>query len=99
VVGGFVFVPALRRYTDLEMQSVVATSLAVITLVSATGVVSSFVAGNLNWSVALPFSAGALAGMVGGRLISARLAGYHLQQGFAILSALVAVGMIAKAML
>jgi uncharacterized membrane protein YfcA len=99
VGGGFVLVPALRRYTDLEMQSVVATSLAVITLVSATGVVSSVVAGNLNWSVALPFSAGALAGMVGGRLISATLAEYHLQQGFAILSALVAVGMIAKAML
>lgn len=96
VGGGFVMVPALRRYTDLAMQSVVATSLAVIALVSATGVVSSAVAGTLNWSAAMPFSAGALAGMAGGRLIAARLAGPLLQKGFAVVSALVAIGMIAK---
>jgi len=99
VGGGFVMVPALRRYTDLAMQSVVATSLAVIALVSMTGVVSSAAAGTLNWSVAMPFSAGALAGMAGGRLIAARLAGPLLQQGFAIVSAMVAAGMMAKTLL
>lgn len=99
VGGGFVMVPALRRYTDLTMQSVVATSLAVIALVSATGVVSSAVAGNMNWQVATPFSAGALAGMVAGRAIAVRLAGPHLQKGFAAVSALVAVGMLAKAVM
>lgn len=45
VGGGFVMVPTLHRYTDLAMQSVVATSLAVIALVSATGVASSAAAG------------------------------------------------------
>jgi uncharacterized membrane protein YfcA len=99
VGGGFVLVPALKRYTDLEMHSVVATSLAVITLVSVTGVVSSIVVGNLNWPVAIPFSAGALAGMMGGRLVASRLAGLHLQKGFAIVSVLVAAGMIAKVMM
>jgi uncharacterized membrane protein YfcA len=99
VGGGFVLVPALRRYTDLEMQSVVATSLMVITLVSASGVAASIATGNMNWSIAAPFSAGALAGMVGGRLISDRLAGAHLQRGFAILSTLVAIAMIAKVFL
>ncbi len=99
VGGGFVMVPALRRYTDLAMQSVVATSLAVIALVSTTGVISSAAAGTLNWSVALPFSAGALAGMAGGRLIAARLAGPLLQKGFALVSALVAVGMMAKTLI
>ena len=34
VGGGLVMVPALQRYTDLVMRSVVATSLAVIALVS-----------------------------------------------------------------
>lgn len=99
VGGGFVMVPALRRYTDLAMQSVVATSLAVIALVSTTGVVSSAAAGTLNWSVAMPFSAGALAGMAGGRLIAARLAGPLLQKGFAIVSALVAAGMMIKTLI
>lgn len=96
VGGGFVMVPALHRHTNLAMQSVVATSLAVIALMSVTGVVSSAVSGNLNWAVAIPFSIGALAGMIGGRAIAARLAGPHLQKGFAIVSAAVAAGMVAK---
>jgi uncharacterized membrane protein YfcA len=99
VGGGFLMVPALQRYTDLAMQSAVATSLAVIALISMTGVASSAAAGTLAWSIALPFSAGALAGMLGGRRLSARLSGVHLQTAFATVSALVALGMIAKALL
>lgn len=96
VGGGFVMVPALQRYTNLDMQSTVATSLAVIALVSVTGVASSALAGSMTWPVALPFAAGALAGMLGGRIVSDRLAGPQLQIGFAAVSALVALGMIAK---
>lgn len=99
VGGGFVMVPALQRYTNLAMRSVVATSLAVIALVSVSGVAASAATGGIAWGVALPFSAGALAGMLGGRLVSSRLAGPHLQIGFAIVSAAVAVGMIVKALL
>ena len=98
VGGGFVMVPALQRYTDLAMQSVVATSLAVIALVAVTGVVASAATGGIAWNVALPFSAGALAGMLAGRMVSARLAGPHLQIGFAAISAAVAVGMIVKSL-
>lgn len=98
VGGGFVMVPALRRYTDLDMRSTVATSLAVIALVSVTGVLSSALAGAMNWAIGIPFSAGALAGMLAGRMVASRLAGPHLQIGFASVSALVAVGMILKAL-
>jgi uncharacterized membrane protein YfcA len=97
VGGGFVMVPALQRYTDLAMPSVVATSLAVIALVSITGVASSAMSGSLEWGIALPFSAGALAGMLAGRAVSARMAGPQLQIGFAAISALVALAMIVKA--
>jgi uncharacterized membrane protein YfcA len=97
VGGGFVMVPALQRYTDLAMQSIVATSLAVIALVSATGVAASAAAGHVDWQIAMPFSTGALAGMLGGRILAERLAGPHLQAGFGAVSALVAVGMIARA--
>ena len=99
VGGGFVMVPALRHFTDLAMQSVVATSLAVIALVSVTGVVSSAVAGSLNWTVAIPFATGALVGMLGGGIVSTHLAGPYLQKGFAIVSGLVALGLLAKAMM
>ena len=96
VGGGFVMVPALQRYTDLAMRSIVATSLAVIALVSVTGVITSAATGGMAWDVAMPFSAGALAGMLGGRVVSAHLAGPHLQIGFACVAAAVAVGMIVK---
>lgn len=99
VGGGFVMVPALQRYTDLAMQSIIATSLAVIALVSISGVASNALTGHLNWAIALPFAAGALAGMLGGRFIAAYLAGAHLQKGFALVSALVAIGLIVKSVI
>ena len=98
VGGGFVMVPALTRFTDLEMKSVVATSLAVIALISVAGVAASALAGKVEWVVALPFSAGALAGMAGGRLIAARLAGAHLQRSFALVAGGVSIMMLAKAL-
>ncbi|WP_426139947.1 sulfite exporter TauE/SafE family protein [Pseudomonas sp. DWP3-1-2] len=97
VGGGFVMVPALQRYTNLTAQSVLATSLAVIALVSISGVVASSAAGHLQWAIALPFSIGALVGMVCGRLVAARLSGPHLQKGFALVSAMVAVALLIKA--
>lgn len=99
VGGGFVMVPALQRYTDLTMQSIVATSLATIALISAAGVATSAASGALIWEIALPFAGGALAGMLAGRTISARVSGPYLQFGFAAVAALVAAGMIGKAML
>lgn len=96
VGGGFVMVPALKRFTDLAMQSVIATSLGVIALVSISGVTSSALADNLDWRIALPFSGGALIGMLLGRLTSAYLAGPQLQRGFAIVSGIVAIGMLLK---
>jgi uncharacterized protein len=99
VGGGFVMVPAMQRYTDLAMQSVVATSLAVIALIALAGVATSALSGMLAWSIALPFSAGALAGMLGGRALSDRLSGPNLQAGFAVVSATVALAMLGKSIL
>ncbi|MDQ1829271.1 sulfite exporter TauE/SafE family protein [Massilia scottii] len=98
VGGGFVMVPALQRFTDLGTQSVMATSLAVIALVSMSGVAASAASGHLQWAIALPFALGALAGMGGGRLLAARLPGARLQQGFALVSALVALALLIRAL-
>ena len=97
VGGGFVMVPALQRYTDLPIKSAVATSLAVIAIISSAGVATAAAQGAIDWPTAAPFAAGALAGMLGGRSLAARIAGPRLQKGFALLSALVALGMIGKA--
>lgn len=96
VGGGFVIVPVLQHFTDLTMKSIVATSLAVIALVSLSGVVASTLRGGMNWSVALPFCGGALVGILSGRLISKCLAGSQLQTAFAVVAALVALGMQGK---
>lgn len=61
----------------------VATSLAGITLASISGVLSSALAGRMNWRVGLPFAAGAMVGMRGGRLVASRLSDPRLQQGLA----------------
>lgn len=96
VGGGFVLIPALKRATDLPMQSIIATSLAVIALVSAAAVASTWFAGKLDFSVGLPFVAGALAGMLAGRLIAGLLSGPRMQQGFALVAGGVALGLIVK---
>lgn len=98
VGGGFVVVPALQRFTDLGMQSIVPTSLAVIALVSASGVVSAGVAGTLDWQLALPFAAGTMGGMAAGRMVAGRIGPHVLQRGFAAVTAMVALGMLWKSL-
>ncbi|POR55976.1 hypothetical protein B0G62_101372 [Paraburkholderia eburnea] len=97
VGGGFVIVPALKRASDIPMQGIVATSLAVIALVSTAGVAASAASGHMLWLDALPFAAGALAGMLVGRGFARHVSGARLQQSFAVFAGCVAVGMAVKA--
>jgi len=99
VGGAFVMVPLLQRFTAIPMHGVVATALMVTALISAGGVTSALLHG-----VVLPFGitavfAGAIAaGMLGGRLLSRRASGRHVQIGFAIILIAVACGMLFKAL-
>ena len=79
------------------MKAVVATSMGVLALISAGGVLNASLTGQMAWPVAWPFAVGALVGLLGGRLFAQRLAGPRLQQGFALLSAAIAVGLLARA--
>ncbi|MBB3257962.1 hypothetical protein F4827_002828 [Paraburkholderia bannensis] len=97
VGGGFVIVPALKRASDIPMQGIVATSLAVIALVSVSGVAAAAASGHMLWLNALPFAAGALAGMLVGRGFARHVSGARLQQSFAVFAGCVAVGMAVKA--
>ncbi|MBC7471061.1 MAG: sulfite exporter TauE/SafE family protein, partial [Ramlibacter sp.] len=81
-------------FTDLPMKAVVATTMGVLALVSAGGVFNASVAGQVPWAVALPFAAGAVTGLLAGRLFAGHLSGPRLQQGFAVLSLLIAAGML-----
>ena len=96
VGGGFIMVPALHRYTDLTTRSVVATSLAVIALVSLAGVGSSITTGQLDLAVALPFALGAAVGMGAGTVLSTRLSQKNLKLSFAVICAAVSIAMVVK---
>jgi uncharacterized membrane protein YfcA len=97
VGGGFIIVPALQKATLLHMRAIVSTSLAVIALVSAAGAFSAALNGSMNWPIALPFSAGAVAAMLVAGKFADRFTGKGLKKGFAILAATVAMGMGVKA--
>ena len=97
VGGGFVIIPALSRYTDLELHSIQATSLAVIALVSASAVGASALHGSIPWNVALPFTAGSVLALLVGRPFARRLDRGVLQAIFAWLTVLVAVLLLARA--
>jgi uncharacterized membrane protein YfcA len=98
VGGGFVIVPALTRFTELSARSVVATSLAVIALASIGGVGAAAWHGSIAWPVAIPFAIGSVSASLVARLIAARVAGPRLQQGFAVVCAVVAVSLLARAL-
>lgn len=97
VGGGFVIVPALVRHTLLELRSVQATSLAVIALVSVSGIAAAAMHGALPWGVALPFAGGAITALLLARPVARRLPPAHLQQAFAWVSWCVAALMLARA--
>jgi uncharacterized protein len=98
VGGGFMMVPMLRRFTDIPMHGIVATSLMVIALVSTGGVCVALLHGvTLPVQVTAMFAGSTAGGMVIGRLLGKRIAPAHIQRGFAILLLMVAAGLIWKA--
>lgn len=96
VGGGFIIVPALKRYTDLPVQSIVATSLGVLAIISSGSALVSAATGNLTLDIATPFSLGALGGLLMGRGLGKKLSGPRVQQVFSILAFGVAISLMLK---
>ena len=98
VGGGFVIVPSLTHYTNLDMRSILATSLAVIALVSIGSVWAAAAQGSIAWELAWPFAVGAVGALLAGRALAARLAGARLQQAFALICCAVSLLLMARAL-
>lgn len=97
VGGGFVLVPLLARYTELSLAAVVATSLMVVALTASLGAALAVLHGSMPpASAVLPFTAAVLAGMWGGRRLSARLRPAVVMRTFAMLLLAVALAMLAS---
>ena len=96
VGGGFVLVPALSKFTDLPMKSIVATSLGILSIVSAGGAFISLASGTLNIAIAIPFALGSLTGLLLGLLLAKKMSGPRVQQIFAVLTLGVAISLAIK---
>jgi uncharacterized membrane protein YfcA len=99
VGGGFVLVPALSKFTDLPMKSIVATSLGILSIVSAGGAFISLVSGTLNIAIAIPFAMGSSTGLLLGLLLAKKMSGPRVQQIFAVLTFGVAISLAIKGFL
>jgi len=94
VGGGFLIVPGLKRVSDVSMHGIVATSLAVIALISTSGVVAAYANGTHVSRLGLLFILGAVIGLMSGRRLAPAISGARLQLGFAAAQALLAVGLL-----
>jgi uncharacterized membrane protein YfcA len=97
VGGGFLIVPAFRKFSDVRMHGVVATSLMVVALISLGAVTHLFFRGFTLSGVGLLFTFATFAGMVLGRLVAHKVSGQLLQRLFSALCLGVSLLMIAKA--
>ena len=75
--------PALVLFAGLEMKTAIGTSLAVISLNCAAGVLGQLRYVSLDWALTLAFLSVAIVGMFMGQLLARRLSSQALQRGFA----------------
>jgi hypothetical protein len=97
VGGGFLIVPAFKQLTDVQMRGIVATSLMVISLISAIGVIGAFHAGVSIDATGGVFIVASIVGMLAGRRLASRVPARGLQVGFASICIVVAGYMLLKA--
>ena len=91
VGGGFVIVPALTLALGFNMPQAIGTSLLVITINALVALAARGGPGAVEWSVALPFTLAALAGVGTGVRAADRLQAKTLLRGFAALLIAVAL--------
>ncbi len=96
VGGGFLIVPALVMVLGFPMRLAVGTSLLIIAINSAAGMVAQLQNAEIDWQLALLVTVGGFAGaMLGGRL-AGRIDEVNLSRGFAVLVTVVGVYLIAR---
>ena len=96
VGGGFLIVPALVFFGGLRMKQAVGTSLLVIALNCAAGLVGHLSYGVFDLSLTFSVTALAIVGAVAGTILSHRFSAAALQKSFAFLVLGVAVFLLIK---
>lgn len=97
VGGGFIIVPAFRRFTDISQRGIVATSLMLIALVSLSAATGSLLHGVTVPTLGWVFVMAAVTGMVAGRRLAPRISEKGLLRGFSVLTLVAAAILLTKA--
>jgi uncharacterized membrane protein YfcA len=82
--GGFLIVPALYFWAGLPVKQAIGTALLIITANSFFSFVTSYASVNIDWLLLTKFSLGAIAGIVIGTKLSAKISGDYLKKVFAV---------------
>ena len=90
VGGGFLIVPALTAFTDLDVREAIGTSLLVIAINSAAGFVGHLGAGHWDLGLVAGLSASAVVGAMVGERVARGIPAPKLRRGFGLL--VVAIG-------
>ena len=95
VGGGFLIVPALVLLLGMDMRDAVGSSLVVIALNSAAGLLGHLGDGGLNWWLIGLLLAGGVPGLLLGARLARRLPAARLRQTFALFVVLLGVTLLA----
>lgn len=91
VGGGFVIVPALTLVLGFTMPQAIGTSLLVIAINCATALAVRLGTSGVEWSIAIPFTIAALAGVLFGNRLADRVPAAALVRWFAALLVVLSV--------
>lgn len=80
--GGFLIIPSLVLFLKLPMKMSIGTSLFIIGINSLLGFVFSLNQFEYDWSILLPFTALAIAGIFIGNRLAGKISGALLKKGF-----------------
>ncbi|GAB2686719.1 sulfite exporter TauE/SafE family protein [Thalassiella azotivora] len=92
--GSILMVPLLVYVGGVEAKEAIATSLLVVGVTAAAGVVSHARAGRVRWRSGLLFGAAGMVGAFAGGLVGGRLPGTLLMVAFALMMVATAVAML-----
>ena len=93
--GGFLIVPALILFTNIDMKEAVGTSLMIITIKSLFGFMGEL-SNPIDWNLLLLFSTLSIAGIYIGIVVSKRLNSYVLKKSFGIFVLIMAIVILVK---
>ena len=99
VGGGFVIVPSLRKVSNFNAQTIIATSLSIIALVSASSVATYLLHENIQWKIAIAFVSSTMFSMFAFGLISHKIPAIISQRSFSVLAVCAALMMAVKGFL